>query len=278
MSIEQEYQELLELYIQIGEAVKGEKLPAEKAWLYDTEQLAVKLLSHVLSLFYLYHGTNLDRVTPLRIAFFDFPSALVLLRAALEAYLTFCHIFIEPRDVREKMFRYKVWRYGGYLEKQRLGPVITIDEHRKALMSEHKAMKQLLQEIIQDTLYLKLSPDIQKCIREKGDWKFKQGWKTLAGISGFDKEAFGCIYSYLCSHSHSGFHAITQIRDADGNTQKRHIKVWLPIGMALMANFVHACASIWPKAQEVLSTMPSEKKALTKFWKDAGLVLRASKA
>ena len=37
--------------------------------------------------------------------------------------------------------------------------------------------------------------------------------------------------------------------------------------MALMANFVHAYASIWPKAQEVLSTMPSEKKALTKFWK-----------
>ena len=66
MSIEQEYQELLELYIQIGEAVKGEKLPAEKAWLYDTEQLAVKLLSHVLSLFYLYHGTITPAIKDLK--------------------------------------------------------------------------------------------------------------------------------------------------------------------------------------------------------------------
>lgn len=278
MSIEQEYQELIQLYIRTCEAVKGETLPAERAWLYNTEQLAAKLLSHVLSLFYLYHGTNLDRVTPLRIAFFDFPSALVLLRAALETYLTFYHIFIEPTDVRKKMFRYKVWKLGGYLEKQRLSPVITMEEHRKVLMSEHIAMEQLLGEIIQNPLYLQLSPELQARIREKGDWKFKQHWKTLAGVAGFDKEAFGCIYSYPCSHSHSGFHAITQIRDPDGKMQKKLIEVWLPIAMALMGNFVDAYASIWPKAQQVLNAMPSEKRALATFWRDAGLVLRAGKA
>ncbi|MRS05021.1 hypothetical protein EG832_17675, partial [bacterium] len=209
MNIEQEYQELIQLYIQIGEAVKGEALPAEDAWLYDTEQLAAKLLSHVLSLFYLYHGTNLERVTPLRIAFFDFPSALVLLRAALETYLTFYYIFIDPQDVTEKRFRYKVWKLGGYFEKQKLSPIIRTGELREVLMSERTAMKQFLEEIMQDPLYLQLSSELQRRVRENGDWKLKRGWKTLAGTAGFDKEAFGCLYSYLCSHSHSGFHAIT---------------------------------------------------------------------
>lgn len=96
--------------IKIAEANKGTPL-GEDDRLLEAEGLCKKFMGHAASALCLFGSTTLPgvKVTDKGIRFFDPGSINVLGRAALEAFLVFHYVFIEPRSDDEKDFRYYLW-------------------------------------------------------------------------------------------------------------------------------------------------------------------------
>ena len=63
----EEYKQLLTLYVKTVESAKGINLPSNQKWLYSVESLAVKLFYHVGSVYYLCEGTKIGKMAGLNI-------------------------------------------------------------------------------------------------------------------------------------------------------------------------------------------------------------------
>ncbi len=117
---EEYYIKLLETLIIVAKANKDTVL-GEDERLLDAEGLFTKFIGHAASALYLFGSTTLPDVkaTDGGISFFDPGSINVLGRAALESFLVFHYVFVEPRSDDEKDFRYYLWLYASYIDKQK---------------------------------------------------------------------------------------------------------------------------------------------------------------
>jgi len=100
MQSEDQYVRLLSVLLQVGEANRG--LPAgEDDRILDAEGLAQKVIFHASSVLYLSRSTTLREIGA---SFFDPASMNVLGRAALEAFLVFHYVFVNPKSDYERTF------------------------------------------------------------------------------------------------------------------------------------------------------------------------------
>jgi hypothetical protein len=262
-----EYLQLLELYARVVESMRGVKLTEESSWLAETQPLAVKLFYHLGSMYFLTKGTSLPPLTGVKIRYVDYPSVVVLTRAAFETYLTFYFVFVAPRTVEEKRFRYGIWDLGGLLDRQEFPA--TDEENKRKLKEEKRDVDKLLEEIKQSSFYSRLNRDQKKSAR-KGGWRLGHSWVELAEMAGFDKNYFKPIYRYLCSYAHTGNLSITQLSQAkDRKILPELVKAWLGTGLVLMGHFIFAYVSIYPKAESVLSEF-REAARIADIWNSIG--------
>jgi len=98
-TFQEDYIKLLETLIKVAEANKGTAL-GEDDRLLEAEGLCKKFIGHSASSLYLFGSTTLPgvKVTDRGIGFFDPGSINVLGRAALESFLVFHYVFVEPRS------------------------------------------------------------------------------------------------------------------------------------------------------------------------------------
>src|SRR3990172_5091399 len=113
---EADYQRLLKVLIEVTEANKG-VVAGHDDRVLDAEGLALKFVFHAASALYLYRSTSLPEFGA---SFFDPGSVNVLSRTALETFLVFNYVFVEPQSDEERDCRYMTWVLGGYLEREEL--------------------------------------------------------------------------------------------------------------------------------------------------------------
>ena len=129
---ETEYQRMLESLIEVTEANKGVAAGHDDRIL-DAEGLALKFVFHAASALYLYRSTTVPEIGA---SFFDPGSVNVLCRAALETFLVFHYVFVEPQLDDDRDCRYIGWVLAGYLERQKL-PVWSAEA--RAVAAERQA-------------------------------------------------------------------------------------------------------------------------------------------
>jgi hypothetical protein len=268
---ELEYLQLLDLCFRLVESIKGQEVTEDTVWLTETQPTATKLFYHLGSIYYLSKGTTLPDLAGVKIGYIDFPSIVVVARAAFETYLTFYFIFVAPSSIEEKQFRYKIWDLGGLLDRQKFP--VTLEENKAKLSEEKLIIDKLISELISNPFYLSLKSDQKKEAR-KGNWRLDKHWTDLAHIAGFDQAYFKNIYRYLCSYAHSGNLSILQLSQVnDKQTQLSMAETWLGLGLVLMGHFSSSYVSIYPKSKTVLQSFPDAARTAD-IWDSVGRKLK----
>jgi len=263
MEKEKEYLRLLETLIKVIEANKGVAAGADNRVL-DAEGLALKFFSHACSAIYLYRRTTIPEIMT---SFFDVGSINVLGRAALETFLVFHYVFVEPSSDQERDFRYLSWLLAGLIERQQF-PVQSL-EGKKQLLDEKKLITSLQEKLINHAQSLRLSRRQQKKIMEKGEWRI-HSWKDIGLSAGLDETHAKDFYYYLCGFAHTGNLSVLQIRQArTGKSQKELCAATITVIMIALANMIKSYCKIFPNSQSVF-TKETEAASLVDIWVTVG--------
>ena len=244
---------MLDVLTRVAETLKGKRFSGDLSWQADAEPIATKLFFHLTSLYNLQEGTTLNGEQGAlfgSINFVDFPSIAVLARAAFETYLAFHFIFIEPATKDEKLFRHTVWRLGGLRDRQRF---ITFSQYGKERqVQEQEQIAQLESFVLNSPIYNTLDIPRKKDAK-KGKWRLGKKWEDLAELTGIHKNYFVSMYSYISSHSHTGYISVMQLSQAgDITIQSSLASMYTYIGLMIMSHFINGYCSIFPEAKNLL--------------------------
>ena len=266
MNTHGDYIELLKIYMQVVEANKDVVSVGDERIL-DAEGLAIKFFGHTISLYYLYKGISV-RDQGLAICDFVDPSSInVVGRAAIETFLTFHYVFVEPQTDEDKDLRYISWELAGLIERQ--GFPARSPAGKKRLEDDKQLIETLRNKLKKNSVFDTLSNRQKRRLIERGEWRLKS-WREIilsAGLSKIHAESF---YSYLCGYAHSGNLSILQVRQTRTNQERRAlIESTFSLMMIAMANIIKAYCAIFPKAK-AMYTKVFPSKNVVDLWFEVG--------
>jgi hypothetical protein len=262
MPRELEYQRLLEVLIQVIEANRG-VAAGDDDRILDAEGLALKFFFHAASALYLYRGTSLPEFGA---NFVDPGSINVLCRAALETFLVFHHVFVDPQSDDERDCRYTAWVLGGYLERQEF-PVWS-DEGRAVLEREAILIGPLIEKLKVNAAFRRLPAKEQKRLLN-GEWKLRP-WSEIGRSVGLHDVYAKTFYSYVCGYAHAGNLSVIQMRQANTAEHQRSLcATSMGILLIATANMVKGYCAVFPKSMERLVQDP-EGSHLVEVWVGVG--------
>lgn len=260
---EKEYIKLLEILIKIVEANKGIHAGSDDRVL-DAEGLALKFFGHACSAIYLYRSTTIPEV---KASFFDVGSINVLGRAALETFLVFHYVFVDPTSEQEKDFRYLSWLLAGLLEMQEY--TVQSSKGKELLSAEAKLIAPLQEKLADNPYFLKLSHNQRKNLMQKGEWRL-DSWKDIGLSAGLDETHAKKFYYYLCGYAHAGNISVLQLRQARTPESQRDLcAATISVIMIAIANMVKSYCKVFPKSHLVL-TQDTEASRLVDIWITVG--------
>lgn len=263
VNIESEYMQLLRLLSAVIESLVGWDIDDDqRSFAIDAENLTRKFSYHGLSTLYLARRTVLPDMFPFGVVgFIDFTSINVLVRAMLETYLTFCYIYIEPKDdpsLRE--FRRLSIMLSSLLQRQKY-PVRT-PEGTQQLAKDRAIIEKARVELQANSVFLnKLDTGKQEELLKKGTIAGKhppfQPWLEIAKRTGLQPEYAQTVYSFLSIHAHSGYISALQVEQAKTDEERyKLMKGTLTVGVVTIAKMIFSYCELFPKAGEALKEMP----------------------
>lgn len=185
-----------------------------------------KLLNHCQSISVILDGSSFETIE--NSSQIDHASAKVLLRSAIEIYITITSLFwFEGKDVlNEREFRFLVYKYSGFKSRQKLNhDEINSNELREKIKNEKNKIQILKKLIQQKGAELGKKKEHLKKILDNG-WGAKPIPQRLEDTS--LPKFMKLQYSYLCGYSHSGFDSYMQLaQDEDSNVGKTTSKEML---------------------------------------------------
>lgn len=259
---ESEYERLLKVLIEVTEANKG-FVAGDDDRVLDAEGLALKFVFHAASALYLYRSTSLPEFGA---SFFDPGSVNVLCRAALETFLVFHYVFVEPQSDEDRDCRYMAWVLGGYLERQEL-PVWSA-QGRAVLEREARLISPLTEKLKVNAAFRSLPAAEQKKLL-KGEWRLRS-WTKIARSAGLHDVNAKAFYSYLCGYAHAGNLSVLQMRQANtADLQRSLCASSMSLVLIAMANMVKSYCAVFPKSMNRLTQDPVGAR-LVEVWSGVG--------
>lgn len=242
---EQDFDELIVAFIHTGNKLHDISNVLQTKNLSYAEGLGKKILHHTLSVKYLTGGYALTAKGNNYEPQVDFSSVCILARAALETYLTFNHIYVQPKDVEEHQLRFAAWDYAGYMQRQKF---TTRTPETAARQQQELGLSQTLwAEIEQNSTFKILGPKQQREL-QKGNWRINHSWSTLAVNAGFNKSFFDDQYKFLCGHAHASRLSIIQIQQvADISGQKEMAMASASMLMTVLAKYLYDYIRLIPE-------------------------------
>lgn len=211
-----EYRELLDTLIYLHETLADLKIPM-KNWQIYSDTLITKFFLHSNTLCVILSGINLEskhfqkEINNKKIL--DIPSSHVILRAQLECYLMYHHIYVNPESESEKELRFNAWICSGLMERQEFPATHDLSKKQRAKDKEEiEKIKILIQGL---ESYKELTQKQQQSLLEKGSGKLFKHWVTILKETGFDAGSiYYSFYSILSGHAHSEGLSILDIRSS----------------------------------------------------------------
>jgi hypothetical protein len=210
---------LLQGMLEVGESAKGITVGNDDRIL-DAEGLFFKFFSHCCTAFYLRRKTIIGEIKNINVNFLDVPSILIITRAAIESYIVFNYVYLQPTNSDEANFRYWAWEYTGTFQRQRIMAVLP--ESKEKLKHEKKVLDKIRDALSETGTFKSLTTKQQNNLVNGGNWtipvstgdqNYYPSWSKLAKLAGLnDKMAFE-YYGFLSEYAHSTSWSIMQLRD-----------------------------------------------------------------
>lgn len=248
-------QQLLTLLIEMVNAQGGTPIPTGASWMADRQTLAKKFIYHMHTAHQLLNGSTLVSRALVH-EFVPYASIFVVVRAALETFVTFGYIFANVDDEVSR-FRHLTWKASGLNDRQ--GARARTASEAAKLAEEGVEIERLLAEIKGHPQFKTFAADGQGKLTKKRDWRAGVGWPTLASGIGIHKKFFAEQYDFACSYSHASYLAVMQLSQADKNRERAMALSMLLTANAFIAHFVHLYSGIFPSAKSILEVSPSRR-------------------
>jgi hypothetical protein len=257
---------LVEHFIIVANSLKGRKMPVDERIRF-AEPLAKKAIWHIISALSLFNGTKLILTDNSYTKSVDFSSMAVLARAAIEAYLTFNYVLIQPENKEDQDFRFFCWDLAGFIERENYPEK---NEKTKQLkQSEQKQKQRIIKQLEQNNVFQRLSNYQQKQIKN-GNWRMGKSWTELAKFASLHEATFKTLYSYLCSYSHSGRLSIIQIeQNKNFQNEKEFSKIFQTINLLILSRLLMDYVNLIPECRKVFE---SNERAVyvSRIWNEIG--------
>ncbi|MBA4390903.1 MAG: hypothetical protein C0399_08180 [Syntrophus sp. (in: bacteria)] len=192
------------------EELEGNPLPNGKLDYYKQEILK-QYCTHLISIRTLADGLKLiykgreDEIAA-------FGSVAVLIRACLENYSMFHHIYVQSSDTQETYFRFWSWVREGLIYRQRLS--VQGHPNTKKLKEEKQEIDRIFDELRSYPSFRLLTPKQQRKYLKAGTW-CSLSKRDLLENSGFNKACSNNYYNVFSSYTHPSFGSHLQTSQAD---------------------------------------------------------------
>ncbi len=267
---------LLDILYRVTEANKGESTGPD-AIFYDAQGLIFKVFAHGASTLHLLRRTIIEDFPSVEVNFVDPGSVHVLVRAALEAFLTLHYLYVTPVSEEERELRYLSWRIAGLMERQNY-PILSsqvvarkaqdmsvIDKWRTKLHS-NPLFNQLTarqQEGISNGRYRLLPLSLP------GPWKIPS-WRKLAESADLARFYADTGYSFLSGYAHSTSLSVLQMVQSDSLTAQQQLATGsIGILNIILANAIACYCQLFPKPKAALQSDPAAVE-LVHIWREVG--------
>lgn len=246
MSWEDDFSVLTHLCFNLIQSETGKRILPGNEWKNDAQVIATKIFWHLASARNLSNGETFDFEDARPFAHVDHSSVAIIMRAAVEAYLTFHYLFINENE-GISIYRYKLWKLGGLVDRSRF--FANTPELIKKITEEGKAIAELRAEIQSNEYYdAKYGKNLLQ-----GKWRQDLGWTNLAVLAGFHEIYFRDIYNHLCGHAHASYISALQTRDAENLESQQMLAGSIrQMGCLLMAHFAFAYTKLFPDSEKIL--------------------------
>jgi len=273
MDSEQDYVKLLDLLVRVIEANKGSFTGDDDRFWY-AEGLATKLFLHAASVLYLSRGTKIADFPSAPLKFPDPASIDVLARAALETFLTFHYIFVEPETDEEKDYRYWAWKAAGLTERQ--NHPVSIEAHKQKLAGEKKEIDDLHSKLRSNIIFQQLTGKQQEQVLKKGKWKLLS-WREIAEEASLARILSSDMYRHLSGYAHSSWLSVLQIKQSlEDKEESLLIEPSMKTIAIATANFIREYCNLFPKTKDVLAA-DAEGTNIVDEWIQIGQALNVEK-
>lgn len=268
---------MLRLCINLVDKLHGAEVNDESRHLVDAHSLAKKTVIHLISLHRLQEPISSNVYATYQAvntsAAIDHASGNVLLRAALEAYLTFSYLYLGS-VCEEVEARRLSWRMSALLFRQGFDPVGEQDFQKK-IDEGHKLVA--LRDSLDQNTYFKSAGHKKRKHLQNGRWDFELSWNDLAGMAGFDELWFKKLYGYLCAYAHSGYLTAMQINTATSKEDQQWLAEFsLRSALPLLSKFILHYPTLFPETSVVRNCSPFAFRAAKMHDMTSDLSLRTS--
>lgn len=206
---------------------KNTKVPD---WLDYSNLLIDKFAIHSASYFHLSKGIIEHKKSgeTVKMNGYDLFTVNTTIRAIIETYITFNHIFIEPKSIDEKEFRFLLWKLDGLFQKENYDIENSDYKDVKVMKKKNKEdIDETINKIQKNKFHNTLSDiQIRKILnlnKKRVNWRFLiiEDEVKILKISELVKHvckirAFTNTYKYSSIHTHSNFPAIEEFKTIRG--------------------------------------------------------------
>lgn len=240
-------------------------------------RLIFKVFAHAASALYLSRRTILNDFPSVEVKFVDAGSIQVVVRAALEAFLTLHYLYATPASDEERELRYLSWEIAGLMERQdypilssrvveRKAQDMSVIEEWRTKLSSNPVFNQLTvrqKEGISNGQYRLLPLSLPE------PWEIPS-WRILAESTGLAKFYAETGYYFLSGYAHSTSLSVLQMIQADTlTTQQQLISGSVGILDIVLANAITCYCDLFPKAKAALQS-DSAGTQLVQIWVGVG--------
>lgn len=253
---------MMGLFIRIVEGENGKAIVPGEEWRNDGQVLAVKIFRHIATAQQISAGLIINLRGLPQFFHIDHSSVSVVVRAAIEVYLTFNYVFAGD-DVELSKYRHKLWTRSGLIDRSKM--LANTEESRAVLAEEKQLIDQLTKEIFASPYYSGSNRDDRKIINN-GGWKPQGGLYSVSAHADLHQLYFSDIYNHLSGHAHCSFISAIQIRDAvDVEAQQMMAGGSRQILCMIIAHFMFSYIKLFPTAERAFQA-DQELYELTSAW------------
>lgn len=210
----EEYHKFLDVLMFLHETLSELKIKMEE-WQVYSDTLITKFYLHSNTLFIILSGTqmfskyfengNLDK------KILDIPSSKVILRAQLESFLMYHHIYVNSDNKDEKKLRFNAWMHKSLVKRQEFEAKTKFSQKQKEKDAiEISKIEQIMQEL---NSFGKLTEKQQISLLKNGSDKLFKHWNEILIETGFKKgSTYFKFYKLLSSYAHSEALSILQLK------------------------------------------------------------------
>lgn len=253
MSSDGDLSKLIHLCVSMIQSQYDKRIAPGNEWQNDAQVLSVKLFRHIASAQIVSQKTTFKLDEEQSFSHIDHSSVAIIVRAAIETFLTFHYIFTS-NDATTVRFRHKVWKHAGLIDRSKM--LANTEESKRVIQHEAILIQELKSEIIASDHYLDCNRDAKKAILS-GEWKPKGGWYAIINQTEVHPRYFNDIYSHTSGHSHASYISAIQIRDAwQINDQQMLANSICQTLRLILSHFLFLYSELFPESRRVFESSP----------------------